>query len=305
MNIRILSDLHLEHADFIVPPMVGDREATLILAGDIAPICILERPVIRDFFERASRQFKHVIYVPGNHEYYGDDIITADQKAITFFKENNMANIHYLNMGTVDIGNISIVGACLWTSFDDGDEKAMEAAKQINDYSNITMNGMGLTPEFIWETHKNHLEYIIRVSQEKASDGQRVVVVGHHVPSKKATGIRHLALDNHGFCSDLDSAIIESLADLWVFGHNHDSCKIKIGNTWLISNQRGYAKIVNEQAWNEFKSNPDTLDQDDSYMQMQFKSLFHTEDNSFNPYLVFDINTLEATKTLRPPRPGI
>ena len=60
MRIAVLSDLHLTVADMPVPDVACD---VVVLAGDIA------RP--QQAIEWAKRFPVPVIYVAGNHEYYG------------------------------------------------------------------------------------------------------------------------------------------------------------------------------------------------------------------------------------------
>jgi predicted phosphodiesterase len=73
MRIQPLSDLHLEfHADsgraFIDSLNVSDVEV-LVLAGDISTYSRGLYEQLAGFCDR----FAHVIYVTGNHEYYGVD----------------------------------------------------------------------------------------------------------------------------------------------------------------------------------------------------------------------------------------
>jgi predicted phosphodiesterase len=74
MKLHILSDLHTEFADFVPPETDAD---TIILAGDIGVGVEGVRWAARYYPDRP------VIYVPGNHEFYGHDIgVTAELKAI-------------------------------------------------------------------------------------------------------------------------------------------------------------------------------------------------------------------------------
>ncbi len=70
MKIHVLSDLHSEFAGFIIPKTDAD---VLVLAGDIGTkLSGLEQAL-------TSRQIP-VVYVAGNHEYYGAAIpkLTAE-----------------------------------------------------------------------------------------------------------------------------------------------------------------------------------------------------------------------------------
>ena len=65
MKLHILSDLHTEFVDFDPPETDADA---VILAGDIG--------VGLEGLGWAARHFRDrpIIYVPGNHEFYGHDI---------------------------------------------------------------------------------------------------------------------------------------------------------------------------------------------------------------------------------------
>ncbi len=70
MKLHILSDLHTEFSDFEAPETDAD---VVVLAGDIG--------VGTGGIEWAAGQFPDVpvVYVPGNHEFYGHDIGTTDR----------------------------------------------------------------------------------------------------------------------------------------------------------------------------------------------------------------------------------
>ena len=83
MKLHILSDLHTEFADFSPPETDAD---VVVLAGDIG--------VGTGGIDWAARQLPvlPVIYVPGNHEYYRQDIGMSDE-----LKTVAPQNIHVLN----------------------------------------------------------------------------------------------------------------------------------------------------------------------------------------------------------------
>lgn len=62
MKLQILSDLHLELSKF--EPFATDADI-IVLAGDIA---LEDNGII---WARAVFPNKEIIYVPGNHEFYG------------------------------------------------------------------------------------------------------------------------------------------------------------------------------------------------------------------------------------------
>ena len=66
MRIQILSDLHIEFQGNTIPPFAPDAEL-VILAGDLAPVHTRRVGDIARRWASADR----VLYVPGNHEFYG------------------------------------------------------------------------------------------------------------------------------------------------------------------------------------------------------------------------------------------
>jgi len=103
MKLHILSDLHTEFTDFSAPDTGAD---VVILAGDIG--------VGLAGIEWAARRFPQVpvIYVPGNHEFYGHDIGLTEQ-----LKAAVPVDIHVLNNDTLELEGIRFLGCTLWTDF--------------------------------------------------------------------------------------------------------------------------------------------------------------------------------------------
>jgi hypothetical protein len=128
MRLHILSDLHLEFEPF-TPPAV-EAEA-VILAGDVS--------TGRNGLKWALKTFPHrpVIYVIGNHEFYGQKL----QKLIKELQElADGTNVHLLENGSCRIGDVVFLGATLWTDFAlNGNPVVSEVVAQtsMNDYRRI------------------------------------------------------------------------------------------------------------------------------------------------------------------------
>lgn len=294
-NWRFCSDFHSEHADYFVPPMVGDKESNLGIPGDVLPIASLFSEKGRRFFKSVSEQFENVFYVPGNHEYYGGDLVTSDDKVRKFLEEEGLSNVHYLNPGVVEFEDYAVVGAALWTDFEHGNQKSMKAVQnQLNDYYCIRYNNSRLiTAKDTFNLHREHLEFIMKWAQYFKDCGKKVVVMTHHAPSRTSIHPRWMNTPiNGGFVSDLNAEILELEADIWVHGHCHDSFDYMIGNTRVLCNPRGYAKIQNQAAYETWRDNPDVVDPESvesGYIMSSFSSLFNYENKNFNPYLRIEL----------------
>lgn len=62
-----ISDIHLEHNSCF--ELNFNKEAVLLIAGDLS-----NGIEGIDFLKKASKNFKKVIYVLGNHEYYNNSL---------------------------------------------------------------------------------------------------------------------------------------------------------------------------------------------------------------------------------------
>ena len=71
MNIQIASDLHLESNDKYLETIIKPSASILCLAGDISPCAIKwDLEIFIKFLKYYCPQFKLILHVAGNHEYY-------------------------------------------------------------------------------------------------------------------------------------------------------------------------------------------------------------------------------------------
>src|SRR5215831_1241628 len=122
MRLNVLSDLHLSVGGLEHPDTDAD---VVVLAGDIA------RP--REAVAWAARFSQPVLYVPGNHEYYGSSF---DAAAGELKRLCAGTHVHLLDDGEVVLGNVRFLGSTLWTDFElfsDDERKtaAMAAAERL------------------------------------------------------------------------------------------------------------------------------------------------------------------------------
>lgn len=243
MKLNILSDLHLSVGGMDRPRNDAD---VVVLAGDIA------RP--RESAAWALGFDKPVLYVLGNHEFYGGSI---DSTADELRRLCAGSHVHVLDDDEVVIDGVRFLGSTLWTDFmlfGDGDARgaAMAAARHfMRDFSRIRTNGE-LSPLFtpedsaaLFERHTGWLDRRLAAPH----DGPTVVIT-HHAPSRRSIHSRYAeSLLNACFVSDAEHLVNGSRAPLWIHGHTHDSFDYVVGGTRVICNPRGYAKAgVNENS---------------------------------------------------------
>jgi predicted phosphohydrolase len=230
MKITLLSDLHTEFwSEFPGrQTQLAPQIDILVLAGDIAvgPTKLLKA------LEHFSTLYKHVIYVPGNHEYYNYHIHDIDE-----LKTLVPSNVYFLNPGHVNIDNVLFIGATLWTNFR-GDQFAIQAARNmISDFRLIRK----FSPISAIRLYEQHIDYI-RAIYAARSPNQKVVVVTHFLPAVECIHPRFQGpnLLNNYFSNDLGNEIADMTNTTWLFGHTHDSINIQLGDTRLIANPYGY-----------------------------------------------------------------
>ncbi len=230
VKLRILSDVHLEFGAF---ELEEDKEAILILAGDITTV----RNPEPKFFQDCVDKFKKVIYIFGNHEYYGGDWNTAK----ILIQRTLPEEVCLLDNSHVVIDDVLFIGTTLWTDMNKGDLfTLMHCKRRMNDYRIISKDGRKLKPADTIKEHeraKAYIEGALKLGRE-----EKKVVITHHMPSLSCVHQRYLADDamNGAYRSDLDDLIEQYQPDLWVFGHSHHSHNSFMGNTRLYSNPRGY-----------------------------------------------------------------
>lgn len=271
MRLWILSDLHLELTRGWDLPFASARPRfdVLVIAGDLIPR--MERGVAW-LIERVTDRL--VIYIAGNHEGYGCDVDRTVEKARQVAAGTSVT---ILQNDTVRIDNVTFAGATLWTDFDlFGDQwRAMRVAgDQMNDFRKIR------TARYVERFRPKHalarhmeLRAFLEAEMRKPKDGP-LVVVTHHAPHPGRSSPRYRSerladeeILTAAYRSDLTPlmwpAPIEggrnSLrpADLWIYGHTHESEDVTIGNTRVVSNAKGYGPwFPQHRAWDNARFDP-------------------------------------------------
>jgi predicted phosphodiesterase len=231
--LQLLSDAHLEHqydkGERFLSNLDAEGVDVLVLAGDIASATLL-----RGALDRFCEVYPHVVYVAGNHEYYG-----SSPGAVTriLAKANSeLDNFHWLDCKVKNVAGLRFVGGSLW--FPKPDAKTLQAGKQmLNDFNYI----QGFEP---WVYEENArcqavLNAVLKPSNSSMPGAD--VVVTHHIPSWACTSPRFRGSSiDHYFTADQGELLENSGVPLWVFGHTHDRTVKRVGDTMLVCNALGY-----------------------------------------------------------------
>ena len=212
----LISDIHLEFDPTYRLSSIGE---VLIIAGDLGKV--VSRSYY-DFLRHASDRYDHIILVAGNHEYYGTTIENGEK----ILKNLNIPNVHYLQCDSIMINGIEYLGCTLWS------EILLDAGWMTNDGNSIK----NFSLKNYYELYVEHSTWLTKKLNEPVN--HKRVVITHHLPTFKAINDKYKGLNNTFFASALDHLV--SKATVWVAGHTHSENTVRINNTYLFVNPKGY-----------------------------------------------------------------
>jgi predicted phosphodiesterase len=215
-----------------------------VLAGDVA------RPA--EALAWATQIDKPVLYVAGNHEFYGGSIPGTIDRLKSL---SAGTRVRVLDDDEVVIGGVRFLGTTLWTDFrlfGEGEARAAaerEAVRFMRDFSRISIDEamqQRFTPAHAARLFERHTAWLAeRLAQ--AHDGPTVVIT-HHAPSPRSIHPRFEGSPvNACFVSNAEALLGGEQVQLWIHGHTHDSFDYRLNGTRVVCNPRGYARDgVNE-----------------------------------------------------------
>lgn len=234
MRLHVLSDLHLERGDLDVPAPDAD---VIVLAGDIAPGIDGVR------WAREWAGGRPVLYVAGNHEYYGHALPGLNDQLRAAAAGSS---VRLLENDEVTLEGVRFLGATLWSDFDfDGAEHrelSMRLCERaVSDYR-VIRNDREDRALSAADTRAVHLDSRRWLSErlEAGHDGPTVVIT-HHAPHIAwRPPERAWRLIAGAFVSDLDPLMGADRVATWIYGHTHRAADRDVRGTRLLSNPRGY-----------------------------------------------------------------
>ena len=244
---------------------------------------------VHEFFYNCANNFPFVLYIAGNHEHYNGDFANTlkDLKR----KLKYLPNLQILDKESWTLHeDVVFVGGTLWTDMNKEDPvtlyqikgymndfrcvknrnrmitykspnyKTDEEGKLVYENDKLIEIGMNVServstfcPEDSVEDHKKMLDVIDKVYNE-TPPWKKMIVVGHHAPSKLSTHPRYAdeVVTNGAYSSDLSNFILDRPGiKLWTHGHTHEEFDYMIGDCRVVCNPRGY--INYEERADNFK----------------------------------------------------
>ena len=258
MNIQLLSDLHLEsNPHFVAWPTPGAD--VLVLAGDIGsyqPDSSLTRLGVEDFGlarfsprpvgEGGADWPTPVLFIPGNHEYDGQEFDDATRRLRAACDRWGLI---WLEQQSVMLQGVRFVGCTLWTDFDAlsgdslsaslaGRDQAFRAANYYLRKNHSLRDGVPMLAPEVRELGLQSQAWL-RAALAQPFNGPTVVVT-HFAPSLLSADPRYgLTPGTAGFCNALDDLL--PAAPLWLHGHLHCSQDYLSQGCHVVANPLGYA----------------------------------------------------------------
>jgi predicted phosphodiesterase len=238
MRFEYASDLHLEferNRTFMRDMLKEPTGDVLLLAGDIG--YLNDYRLLYDFyFDYISKNYKQVIIVPGNHEFYfGSDVTQYGLSYEIEIKEN----VKYYHNKVIHINDeIDIIASTLWSNI--LESQTLSVTNMLNDFNQIYHGDRMLDVHAYNEMHIECVRFIREAL--KSSKAKKIIILTHHAPSLMTIAPQHMDSPiNSAFSNDLDWIMKEDdRIKYWVYGHTHTNIDCQVNSTKIVCNQLGY-----------------------------------------------------------------
>jgi Icc-related predicted phosphoesterase len=231
VKAKIISDQHLEFRASgpyrkyfnAIHPANGDVADVCIVAGDFDVIARKSR----GFFQELCDLEKHVLFVPGNHEYYGCRDMAAVDDALREI-EQAISNLTILRAGEMfEFLGQRFLGDTMWVPMT---ADVVLSRDQVNDGREI--------PDLLDQIGERHQRFVDWLCAELRPGD---VVVTHHLPSNRSTPPRHKESPAQPWfvARDAETLFVKQ-PRAWIHGHTHTRCDYVLSETRVLCNPVGY-----------------------------------------------------------------
>ena len=182
-----------------------------------------------------SKDFREVLVVPGNHEFYNRyDLSLMEDGWSMEIREN----VHYLFNAVRNIDGVDFIMSTYWSELDA--LNGWWVSRGLSDFRQTRFGNRMINQDDYEAMHVRCRDFIRKAMDESKAD--RRVVVTHHAPT---FSVRNDAFDktdalNFAFMSNEDDFVESIHPDLWIFGHTHFNRDCVIGGVPVVCNQLGY-----------------------------------------------------------------
>jgi len=220
-DFELISDLHL---DIRRDPMrllmdIEPDSETLVIAGDLCEARNLKPEWIRVLADK----YEIVLYVPGNHEYYGLQATETLDKLFRMMLDNT----YVMHDSSIALGDISFSGSTLWFPDRPGN---VQCEQYMSDFAYIPF-----FKDWVYQSHENSKRWLPVTGTD--------VWITHHLPLWKSVHPKYEGSNlNRFFVGDLSAELqeMDEPPKVIVHGHTHEDCDYMAGNTRIVCNPLGY-----------------------------------------------------------------
>lgn len=223
MKFKFVSDVHLEHPGqgYLMPPMM-ENEDFFIIAGDLSTH--VDRSLAIEYMEKYLKYGgKKVVYILGNHDYYGSSIEDVNKYWEEFKGYNDKIMVVDHRAKYIEIDQYLVVFATLWCDITEAPDWMLSYMRDFDMIYNFTK-------DYEITLHKDSLRSIQEIIDNNPD--KKVIVITHHAPIKNGS----LKYSNIFFYNSLHKFIeLNNNIVTWYHGHTHEETSFKYHNTTIKS----------------------------------------------------------------------
>lgn len=254
-KIYYVSDLHVDiNGNYYKTNLPDDAEISIIvIAGDINTGVHGDGAIglIFDVLRWYSSKYKYVVFVPGNHDFYGNFIEDVAKHIDSLCISNCINNIYVLNTDVpyLALDGYNFCGDTFWSSLQHKAEDPifhLQLQFYIADFRNIKVSNNDrfakMHPTDMVKLHKRAYDHIFSFLTNDTLYNK--IVVTHFPPSKLSIHqdyADNVNGTNEYFVNSYSHIIAEYGPLVWIHGHVHNSFDYMIAKTRVVCNPLGYS----------------------------------------------------------------
>jgi len=225
VRIQYFSDIHLEFGPLEITPTDAD---VIVAAGDIG--------IGRQGLDWLKLFRKPVIYVAGNHEFYGQEHFST---LTNLTSGAGGSNVQFMEKRSWEYEDVRFLGCTLWSDLGGNDnDQLQELVSIVNDFRKIRYRADLLNPESYIRLHQESRRWLF-AELAKPFPGKTVVVT-HHAPTPWSWRDNPSQLKRYAYCNDLREVLHSFEIAAWFHGHTHAVSDYRCSGTRILCNPRGY-----------------------------------------------------------------
>jgi Icc-related predicted phosphoesterase len=254
MRVQICSDLHLEFGRInkLHDKMVDTKADVLVLAGDIT----CGDSIVDDIHQIQQDSGKIVVFVPGNHEYYGRNRSSLDPEMLAL--ESINPKVHVLIEKDFCLNGVCFLGSTGWWDGSNG-PIGMAQKHSLNDFTRIyDLLDEGNLDGVVWgEKSRSYLAHRMHWLRQHMPD-LKLCVITHHYPHHRSLDPRFAGSSlNRCFGNSWEWMFEKYHPEVWIHGHTHASFDYIVTSdnkkSRVVCNPQGYPEkyIINKERFSD------------------------------------------------------